>query len=38
MSNKNVYLEFKCDMFKYYVKMLSYYNPIEFRNNLNYLS
>ena len=40
MSNKNVYLELrdKFDIFKYHLKMLSYYNPLEFRNNLNYLS
>ncbi len=38
MSDKNVYLELrnKCDMFKYYVKTLSYYNPPEFRSNVNY--
>ena len=39
MSNKNAYLELRdeCGVFKYYVKMLSYYNLPEFRNNdLNY--
>ncbi len=38
MNDKNVYLELRdnCDMFKYYAKMLSYYNPLEFRSNINY--